>query len=450
MITRYFKPVKSTNSLKNNKTLITVIAALFFSTTCYPAYSHNSANNTSLNRLIIFGDSLSDNGNTYALTRDLHESIDEIPIVPDPDYYWYGRFSDGPVWNEFLAGLLGLISPERQTELRKSPNYLNYAYGGAWAESYQPDEDAWHTLPPSLEGQVDDYLDTAKLNQDDLSHDLVTIWMGGNDYLNQELTGVPIARELNISTQSVLNAMLENLNKLYAAGVRHFLLLGLPDLGRVPNAVLHDPWQQNISPALSQLSLLHNQKLFQLTQDFSRSHADTTIVYIDINQLFMHEFDDAEQRYEEAGASHQLTPQKATHPCLLEAVDPDLSLMRAFPHNPILALSAQPKAKYSYTPRQSSIQASLTSYRHCDLHQTHDQASSLNYQENYLAGGIFFDHIHPLTPIHAKIALAVCQQLLNAGVYFSGTNSEELAQKCQNDQLGNLLKHIEQAPFPMT
>jgi phospholipase/lecithinase/hemolysin len=223
--------------------------------------------------------------------------------------------------------------------------------------------------------------------------------------------------------------------------VREFLIMGLPDLGRVPNAVLHDPWQQNISPALSQLSLMHNQKLFQLTQDFSRRHADTTILYIDINQLFMREFSDAEQRYDTA-AAHKLTPQKAAHPCLLEAVDPDPSLLRAFPHNPLLALSAQPKFQYSRTLRQSSV----TAYRHCDLHHIHDQASSLNYQENYLAGGIFFDHIHPLTPIHAKIALAICQRLLDAGVYF---NRENMAQNCQDNQLNSLLKQIEQAPFPI-
>ena len=57
--------------------------------------------------VISYGDSLSDNGNLYALTGQ----------PPSPPYYM-GRFSNGPVTVEQLAGSLG------------SP-LLDFAYGGA-------------------------------------------------------------------------------------------------------------------------------------------------------------------------------------------------------------------------------------------------------------------------------------------------------------------------------
>src|SRR5690242_20274022 len=50
-----------------------------------------------------FGDSLTDNGNLFALTRAIQ------PVPPSPPYF-DGRFSNGPVWVEQLMPRLGLPS----------------------------------------------------------------------------------------------------------------------------------------------------------------------------------------------------------------------------------------------------------------------------------------------------------------------------------------------------
>ena len=44
----------------------------------------------SFDEIVVFGDSLSDNGNLVI--------IEDQP-VPDPELYYQGRFSDGPVWS---------------------------------------------------------------------------------------------------------------------------------------------------------------------------------------------------------------------------------------------------------------------------------------------------------------------------------------------------------------
>ena len=51
-----------------------------------------------IKRLVVFGDSFSDSGNLFKATAGL------IPKNP----YWEGRFSNGPVWSEYLAYSLNI------------------------------------------------------------------------------------------------------------------------------------------------------------------------------------------------------------------------------------------------------------------------------------------------------------------------------------------------------
>ena len=60
-------------------------------------------------RLVAFGDSLSDTGAVFAVTQGA--------VPPSPPYY-AGRFSNGPVWPEYLGAALSLPVE-------------NFAYGGA-------------------------------------------------------------------------------------------------------------------------------------------------------------------------------------------------------------------------------------------------------------------------------------------------------------------------------
>lgn len=147
--------------------------------------------------LYVFGDSLSDNGNLYALTGGA------IPPAP----YWNGRFSDGPVAVEVLAQGLGLGSGA----------FHDFAIGGAKTGSASAID---------MGPQLATYL--AALGGASADADaLYVVWGGAND--------------LRGGGASALLPAVQNLadivGALYAAGARHFLLPNMPDLGLTPEGL---------------------------------------------------------------------------------------------------------------------------------------------------------------------------------------------------------------------
>src|SRR3990167_4345332 len=305
-----------------------------------------------IDRMIVFGDSLSDNGNDYLLTLQLHKATKQIPIIPDPYLYWGGRFSDGPVWADYLAGILHFSPLPYSPDLRATEQFQNFAYGGAWAESLQADEakiatldSQWHAFPLSLNLQVNDYLFRNILNHPNhtehvISHDLIFIWIGGNDYLNQEFTGIPVARSPNESTSAVIDALQRSLTKLIRAGAVHFVLLGLPDFSNVPDILLRDPKRQSLSPKMGAITALHNQKLQQLMVDLSHRYPNIHIRYVNMAQLFEDEYGFSTERAQHYQLSHDHHFQNPFTPCILQTQDPDPTLTSLFQVNPILAMSA--------------------------------------------------------------------------------------------------------------
>ncbi|EFJ48244.1 hypothetical protein VOLCADRAFT_104741 [Volvox carteri f. nagariensis] len=63
--------------------------------------------------LAILGDSLSDTGNTFRAAK-----------VPDTDFYWHGRYTDGPNWVDYMQPA---VMQKREVQV------FNYAHGAATA-----------------------------------------------------------------------------------------------------------------------------------------------------------------------------------------------------------------------------------------------------------------------------------------------------------------------------
>lgn len=157
------------------------------------------------NRIVAFGDSLSDMGNTSAST---------FGIQPGSGY-WQGRFSNGNVWVERLASANGISLS------RSGSGGTNWSFGGA--ETGTGTFGLLFIQLPNIREQVTRYLNT---NPAITSQTLFSIWGGGNDYLNGGT---------NVSTR-VAN-LESSITALHARGARQFLVPNLPRLGTVPRFV---------------------------------------------------------------------------------------------------------------------------------------------------------------------------------------------------------------------
>lgn len=206
-----------------------------------------------INKLVFFGDSLSDNGNVYALL--LH-------FLPKSPPYFDGRFSNGPVWAENLA---------KYYQAAHEIDYKIYAYGGATAVFHLPTSK--FISPTTLELEINKYLlDDLFKNKEDI---LFTIWIGGNDYLFY------YDEDANTLTTNVVNKIAASIKRLKSYGAKNFLILNLPDLSKVPKAR-----ENGTGSALYALTILHNQKLDQAIQQITDENPDIHLTKINIFDLF--------------------------------------------------------------------------------------------------------------------------------------------------------------------
>ena len=86
----------------NKFTLATLVALV-------PLYAHAADFNTISN----FGDSLSDIGNKHMITVDMSNKTSGNVGIRATDPNFNGRFSNGPVWTEYLADFLAMPEPTR-------------------------------------------------------------------------------------------------------------------------------------------------------------------------------------------------------------------------------------------------------------------------------------------------------------------------------------------------
>jgi len=163
----------------------------------------------SIASIVVYGDSLSDNGNLYSA----------IAYPPAP--YWNGRFSDGPVAIEQMAAMLGVP-------------LIDFALGGAttgignYVDGGTPTSFGVSGLP----GMSTTFsLTSASLIPQDT---LFVVWGGPNDFWSpSSLDTTPE----QIWTRSVGDLM-SIVNGLRSLGATNILVPGMPDLGLTPGAVV--------------------------------------------------------------------------------------------------------------------------------------------------------------------------------------------------------------------
>jgi phospholipase/lecithinase/hemolysin len=160
------------------------------------------ASASSFSSVIVYGDSLSDNGNLYSY----------IGYPPSPPYY-QGRFSNGPVAAEQLAADLS------------APLY-DFAVGGATSGvgNYVDGGTQTSTGMYGLPGmQLELAASAPLLSSPIVSTSLFVVWGGANDFLTN---GSPTVAAQNVDA---IVAALEG------DGADHILVPGMPNLGLTPD-----------------------------------------------------------------------------------------------------------------------------------------------------------------------------------------------------------------------
>ncbi|MEO0969482.1 MAG: SGNH/GDSL hydrolase family protein [Cyanobacteria bacterium J06639_18] len=174
-------------------------------------YFHHNENklknnfNNSFDDLVIFGDSYSDTGNAFNLSKNI--------FPPSPPYF-EGRLSNGPIWVDQIASELSLQEDDIQ----------NFAFAGATSgrevfvpegTNIIPEEPGFTSELPGLLDQVDQFADG--IGQDGADpNDIYFIWMNGNDFqlLNSSLS---LNSSLNSNSNSNSNLTSNNVSEIQAA-----------------------------------------------------------------------------------------------------------------------------------------------------------------------------------------------------------------------------------------
>jgi phospholipase/lecithinase/hemolysin len=201
--------------------------------------------------LYVFGDSLSDVGQFSTLTGGL--------VPPASLGYFNGRFSNGPVWVDYLAAALGVPSTTQ----------TNFAIAGASTGTQNS------SIPgfPALQQEIAGF--TQAVPQAD-PNALYVIWAGANDYLGtigQTNPAIPVA-----NIDQAITALVQD-------GAKNILVANLPDLGLVPLVSAQGPL---VSGAVSTLVQAHDTLLAQSLATLAPQLAPqgVTLIPFDVSAVF--------------------------------------------------------------------------------------------------------------------------------------------------------------------
>lgn len=235
--------------------------------------------------MVAFGDSLSDGGNLNSLLNGLAPENEVQHLTGwDPDYYYNFRFSNGPVWVDYLYtslgfGLMGSMGTNDGVNKMDGTNF-------SWAGS-RSGAGFYRVLFPNLQPQIGSYVTQLAASNPALSDPattLFTIWSGANDVFASVEYADPV------TPAQVAGNIATAINTLYASGGRSFLVPNLPPIGMIPS-YLNDPVK---GPQAEAFVNTYNALLDAQLDALSGSLEGIDIIKVDVHGLFLLIMDDPE------------------------------------------------------------------------------------------------------------------------------------------------------------
>ena len=267
----------------------------------------------SLTRLSVFGDSLSDIGNTWELTRALKGEIPpdilfkvlntniedseigkilkklgitlddlkhledsvaqklleelnkvfRIPVYPN-HYYYQGRFSNGPVWNEWLVAMTDV-------QFTSEDYFVNRAYGGSFASDPKDDMHLeGQLIPPNMKLIVNAYLKEYPAEKGKLwmqGNQGFSVLYGGNDYIYDFYNYQIVVERI---TEQIIR-LADFASQSATQGAPNWIFVAnLPDLAWVPR--YKTGTDKNKGALLSKIIQEHNKLLSEQVQSLQQTY----------------------------------------------------------------------------------------------------------------------------------------------------------------------------------
>ena len=391
--------------------------------------ARNNSTPLTINKIIVFGDSLSDVGNDYRKTNPIHEILKYVPsfakyfptgAIPSTTHHPYnhGRFSNGKVWAEDLANTFGIQKTDINQNF-KNGAFQDYAYGGSLAYPYIQ---KLSKFPAPLPKQIQEYVNLHKFRvatnraSNYQPNTLAIIFIGSNDYFylpdSSSITGVP---------ERVLNAQKSAIKTLYTNGIRNFLVLGVPNIAETPLAQHNSITRPNYASRMYIMSSVHDAlaPMYMGVFQTNKSYPGLNIMYYGgVNSLL----DKIIKNPESFGFIYGIKK-----PCY--TFYPDTKQVASFLN----------KSKQQLMKLEVQNKNAITNKLQFTDNVCADNKSKPNQH-------VFFDQVHPTRIIHCILANMVCNYLRKEGVQSSNgalqcnaTSKQAAAQACRKmDKKGDL------------
>ncbi|KAJ2481833.1 hypothetical protein IWW56_001449 [Coemansia sp. RSA 2131] len=205
--------------------------------------------------LYIFGDSLSDIGTLKELTNGL------VPLSP----YWNGRFSSGPVWNEYLALLLGY-------------NHYSKSLSGSTSDNtYFSLVNAYDIDIPSTQDQISYFRFTNLLYKQDKmrDQDIAVLQVGTNDYFAAVADLASGSLNVTSFTDTLSTTVVKQLEQLRKIGFKNIVVANMPTIQYTPMAI-----QANQQDFASKTVTTYNTQLAAKANAWAKTAADVSMFAI--------------------------------------------------------------------------------------------------------------------------------------------------------------------------
>lgn len=212
----------------------------------------STAPQTPYGRVVVFGTSLSDSGNAFALRGGTNTPPDYLLdplLVPSAPYARGGHhFTNGATWVEQFAQASGLAGSVRPAFASSDPGATNFAVAGARAY-----EDG---INVNLSAQLAAFLERSGGVAP--ADGLYVIEMGGND-IRDALVAYPGGHAAIL--QAAIGSIAQTIQVLYAAGARDFLVWRPPNVGLTPAILAFNGIHPGAADLATGLSLAFNSGL---------------------------------------------------------------------------------------------------------------------------------------------------------------------------------------------